>query len=366
MLSRILLVWRTLAKLGRPVAPLLVGFALLTLRAVTAVGMALDGLFFGRLRRVGPLRPVVILGNPRTGTTLVHRFLVEHGVGRGLEVWRMIHPSLTQQTLMRPLLPLMEKVDPTRFHAKAAHETSLRHVDVDDVSLLAHFADGFFLYGFFLALAEDDLMPLFDPGQRDTVDRDLDWLTALWRRALVWYDDPQGRNIAKLFSFGPRLPALLERVPEARVLYLARDPLSAIPSGMSLVTGVLDGLIGLSSLPEPVRARHLERLYRGLVMLAQRFQEDWESGRIDRSRVMIVRYDLLMSDFSGTMGQVMDFIGHSPDAALLAAIAAQDSKQRSWKSGHRYDLARFGLTEERVEADLGSWRRCFLPDLPTS
>ena len=97
-------------------------------------------------------------------------------------------------------------------------------------------------------------------------------------------------------------------------------------------------------------------------MLARRFQEDWESGRIDRGRVMVVRYDRLMSDFSATMGQILEFIGHAPDAALLSAIAAQDAKQRSWKSGHRYDLARFGLTEERVEADLGSWRRCFLPE----
>lgn len=361
MIARLLLVWRSLRRsTRRKVAPLFVGSALLFLRVITSAGMALDHLFFADLRRVAPLRPIVILGNPRTGTTLVHRFLVDHGVGVGLQVWRMIHASLTQQTLLRPFLPVMKRLDPTAFHAKAAHETSLTHVDVDDVSLLAHYADGFFLYGFFLAFDDEEHRDRFDPELRDVSARDMDWLDQVWRRALVWHGQLAGRNIAKLFSFGPRLPALLERFPEARVLYLARDPVSAIPSGMSLVTGVLDGLVGFWSLPEPIRARYLERLYQGLVLLARRFHRDWESGAIDRSRVRIVRYDRLMSDFSGQMAEVLEHIGHVPAPALQAAIADQDARQRRYKSGHAYDLAKFGLTEERIRADLADWSRTFL------
>lgn len=361
MIGRILLVWRALRRgTSRKLAPLLVGTALLVLHLVTSLGVALDRLFFPALGRVGPLRPIVILGNPRTGTTLVHRFLVDHGVGHGLQVWRMIHASLTQQTVLKPFLPIMKRLDPTRFHAKAAHETSLTHVDVDDVSLLARYADGFFLYGFFLAFDDVDHRDLFEPEKRDTATRDLDWLEQVWRRALVWHGALAGRNVAKLFSFGPRLPTLLARFPEARVLYLARDPVSAIPSGMSLVTGVLDGLVGFWSLPEPVRARHLERLYSGLVLLAQRFHRDWTSGAIDQRRVMIVRYDRLMSDFSGVMAEILAHVGEVPSPALQAAIDAQDAKQKGYKSEHRYDLAKFGLTEERIRADLGDWSRTFL------
>ncbi len=362
MIGRILLVWRALrTATPRKLAPLLVGCGLLVLHLVTSVGMALDRLFFPAIGRVGPLRPIVILGNPRTGTTLIHRFLVDHGVGVGMQVWRMIHASLTQQTILRPFLPVMKRFDPTRFHAKAAHETSLTHVDVDDVSLLARYADGFFLYGFFLAFDEEEHRDRFDPELRDTAPRDMDWLDAIWRRALVWHGLMAGRNVAKLFSFGPRLPALLRRFPEARVLYLARDPLSAIPSGMSLVTGVLDGLVGFWSLPEPIRQRHLERLYQGLVLLARRFHRDWQSGAIDHSRVRIVRYDRLMSDFSGEMAEILAHVGHVPDAALQAAIDAQDAKQKGYKSEHRYNLAKFGLTEERIRADLGEWSATFLP-----
>lgn len=361
MLRRMFLAWRAIGRtFGRWVVPLFVGGFLLTGRLLGTLGTALDPLFFPDLRRAAVRRPIILLGNPRTGTTLMHRFLTEHRVGHGLQVWRMIHVSLVQQTVLRPLLPLMKRVDPTQFHASAAHETALDAVDTDDVTLLTRFFDGFFLYGFFLAFDEEDRVDLIDPTRGDKTARDLDWLDALWRRSLAWAHDPEGRIVAKLFSFGPRLPALLARYPDARVLYLARDPLAAVPSGMSLVTGVLDKLFGFWTLPEPVRRRYLDRLYRGLVELARRFEADWTSGAIDHGRVLVVRYDRLMADFDGMMAEILAFLGEEPGAELARAIEEQAAKQRGYKSAHRYDLEKFGLTAERIEADLGSWRRTFL------
>lgn len=354
MIGRLLLARRAISRAtGKVLGPILFVVALCLLRAVTAMGMLLDKIFFPSIGRADIRRPIVIVGNPRSGSTLVHRFLVEHRVGHGLEVWRMIHASLTQQTVLQPLLPLLKKVDPTRYHAKAAHETSLTHVDVDDVALTLRFLDGFFLYGFFLAFDDQDWRDLVDPAKRDTSGRDLDWLSALWRRSLTWYKDPGGRVVAKLFSFGPRLPALLARFPEARVIWLVRDPVANIPSAMSLVTGVLDGVLGFWSLPEPTRKRYLDRLYRGLVDLTRRVRDDWDAGRIDRSRVLEVPYDRLMTDFSGVLGEILAFVGHEPDEELKAAIAAQDSKQRSYKSGHKYDLEKYGLTAEQIRRDCG-------------
>jgi hypothetical protein len=161
------------------------------------------------------------------------------------------------------------------------------------------------------------------------------------------------RVVAKLFSLSARLPRFQARFADARVLYMVRDPLSVIPSAMSLVTGVLDKKFGFWTLDEGLRARYLERLYLALVDLMKRFHEDWESGAIDRKRVFIVRYDRMMADFDGMMEELLAFIDHEPDEAFRASIAAQAEKQRAYKSGHAYDLARFGLTEERIREDCG-------------
>ena len=123
----------------------------------------------------------------------------------------MLYPSLLIQKIFRPLLPLLEKLSPARFHSTDAHQTSLTSVETDDVAVLFRYLDGFFLYGFFLSFDEEDRLPWFDPRVRDTSERDMTWLDALWRRSLVLHKSE--RNIAKLFSLAVRLPQFLRALP---------------------------------------------------------------------------------------------------------------------------------------------------------
>ncbi len=346
-------IWRARAALaqtfGARLGPLLTGLGVSSLRIAGIAGMALDPLFFPKLRDPAPLRPIVVVGNPRTGTTFLHRFLVSHRVGAGTELWQMLYPSLVEQRLVRPALPLLELFSPTRFHNPAAHETGLTAVETDDASLFFRHFDGFFLYGFLLAFADEDLRHHFDPAVRDTNARDFAWLEALWRRTQVSHG--QDRVVAKLFSLGPRLPAFLGAFPQARVLYTARDPLSVLPSAMSLVTGVLDARFGFWRLPEPLRRRYLDRLYTALVELMRRFHADQQAGRIPGEQVYLVSFDRLMRDFEPLMGEILRFLGVEPSAGLRAAITAQARTQRSFQSGHAYDLDRFGLRADRIRED---------------
>jgi hypothetical protein len=351
---------------GVRVVPLLVAVVFVVVRCVVGLSMALDHLFFPRLRRARANRPIVLVGNPRTGTTFLQRFLADEGFGSGMELFLMLYPSLLLQKLFRPLLPLLERISPAKYHSTDAHQTSLSSVETDDVGVLFRYLDGFFLYGFFLSFDDEDLLPWFDPRVRDTSQRDSAWLEALWRRSLVVHGSQ--RNIAKLFSLAVRLPQFLTRFPEAQILYMARDPLSVIPSSMSLVIGVLDRAVGFWSLPEPVRKRWLDRMYKAWVLLLQKFHEDWTGGAIDRSRVFIVRYDRMMADFEGMMDEMCRFLGHEMTPALRATIAKRGEKQRSYESEHKYDLERFGLTEEQIRRDCAFFYETFLPplDLPAT
>jgi hypothetical protein len=344
------LAYRVLRKVfGQWITPLFAGLGFSLLRLLVVMGQALDLVLSSRLRKTELRSPVVIVGNPRTGTTFLQRFLVDNGVGCGQELWRMLYASLVVQFFVRPFLPLLEKLSPARHHSTVAHKTSLVSVETDDVSFLFRYFDGFFLYGFFLAFDEEEHVDLFDPRLRDTTERDFRWLERCWRRSMVAHRSD--RVVAKLFSLSPRLSRFQERFGDARVLYMVRDPLSVIPSAMSLVTGVLDKKFGFWSLDEGLRARYLERLYLALVDLMRRFHEDWEGGRIDRERVFIVRYDRMMADFDGLMEEMLTFIGHTPDESFKARIATQAEKQRAYRSGHAYDLSRFGLDEARIRQD---------------
>ncbi|MEO0603971.1 MAG: sulfotransferase, partial [Myxococcota bacterium] len=262
--------------------------------------------------------------------------------------------------LLKPFLPILEVVAPTRWHKTSAHETGLTSVETDDVTILFRYFDGYFLYGFFLAFHDEDLLDGMDPKIRDTTKRDYDWLEAVWRRSMIGHDSDT--IIAKVFSLGLRLPSFLERFPDARVLYMVRDPVSTIPSGMSLVSGVLDNAFGFWSLPEATRERWLERLYQGLVTLMNRFTEDWNAGLIDRDRVFVVQYDRMMSDFDGLMDDMHAFLEHEPTEAQLEAVGVRAAKQRAYQSKHKYDLSKFNLDEDRIRRDCAPFYETFLAD----
>ena len=214
ILARMARVYRVLRRTHRVyVVPLIVAVLFSILRTIVWLGMALDWMVSFRLRKARVVKPIVLVGNPRTGTTFLQRFLVDEGFGSGMQLFMMLYPSLLLQRVLRPVLPLLEKLSPARFHSTQAHETSLSSVETDDVAVLFRYLDGFFLYGFFLSFDEEDMMPSVDPRVRDTSDRDFAWLEALWRRSLVLYGAE--RNVAKLFSLAPRLPKFLERFPDA-------------------------------------------------------------------------------------------------------------------------------------------------------
>ena len=162
MLSRMLLMWNAMSySFNRKVTPLFTILGFLILRGLNSIGLALDYIFFPRVSKTRITRPIVIVGNPRSGTTFLQRFLVEHDFGTGMRLWKMLYPSLTIQTLIKPLLPLLERFSPAKHHASAAHRTSLTGIETDDPALFFRFFDGFFAYGFFLAWAKDDSKTFF-------------------------------------------------------------------------------------------------------------------------------------------------------------------------------------------------------------
>ena len=141
---------------------------------------------------------------------------------------------------------------------------------------------------------------------------------------------------SKLFSVSVNCPSFQKRFKDGKILYMVRDPLSVIPSGLSLVTGVLDKSFGFWSLPESERQHFIDRLYNALKELMLRFHDDWISDRIDKERVMIVRFDRMMLDFNSLMSEIINFVGPIKD--FLEEIKKTDKNQKKFKSGHKYNL----------------------------
>ena len=86
-------------------------------------------------------------------------------------------------------------------------------------------------------------------------------------------------------------------------------------------------------------------------------------GRIDQSRVYVVRYDRMMRDFDVVMEEMCEFLGKEMTPELRATVLKRADKQRAYKSGHKYDLEKFGLSEEKILKDCAFFYETFLPPL---
>tara|TARA_B100001250_G_C19709260_1_gene748411 strand:+ start:128 stop:1210 length:1083 start_codon:yes stop_codon:yes gene_type:complete len=338
-------------------SPLFTGILILFLRLFVGAGRIIDRLLYRSLKN--PLtKPIIIVGNPRSGTTFLHRFLIKQKIGSGSQLWQMIYPSIFIQKLMRPFLPILEKISPARHHSTKAHKTSLISIETDDVSLLFRYLDGFFFYGFFLTFDKEDLFHWVDPKIRDTSRRDFDWFESMWKRNLI--TNKKDRYIGKLFSLSSNLPNFQKKFPDAKIIYMIRDPLSVIPSGLSLVTGVLDKRFNFWSLDESIKRQFIKRLYNALIELLLRFQKDWENQKIDKEKVFIVRFDSMMEDFDTLMVNLLDFLDEEKNDEMMQKIKQVAKQQRQYKSGHKYDLEKFGLTKEQIQNDCKPIYKTFL------
>lgn len=344
---------------GQRVRPFFVLSWLCSLRTFVAITWRLDRIFYRKFEREVIDRPIFIIGNPRSGTTFLHRFLAEQGDVVGFRAYEMLVPSLTGQRLIKPLLPLLGGLNPGKHHAAAAHETSFDALETDDAAIFLRFVDGVFLYGYFLCWDDPDprdLFVQFEPGSPETL-RDLEFYEQCLKRNL--YRSAKSRVLGKLFTFPPRIDDVLRKFPDAKLIYMIRDPAETLPSGVSLLTGVQEQHFHISRLPEATRARFVARLAEGFSLLLTRFVERYQSGDIAAENLLIVRYPDLMADFEGTMDRILEFAELDAPEQFRERIREVAERQRERVSKHDYSLEQFGLDAQQIVDDLSEVYRTF-------
>ena len=105
----------------------------------------------------------------------------------------------------------------------------------------------------------------------------------------------------------------------------------------------------------------INRLYLALVELLKRFHQDWVNNKIDKEKVMIIRFDFMMNNFESLMDDIIDFLNIQRNDQLLKDIQHTAEKQRKYQSGHKYDLEKFGLSENQIKNDCKEIYQTFLP-----
>ena len=122
--------------------------------------------------------------------------------------------------------------------------------------------------------------------------------------------------------------------------------MNVIPSGLSLVTEFSTKDLALEL--RQTYSLDIKRLYNALVTLLIRFHHDWVSDNIDKSKVLIIRYDKMMSNFEIIMNDIFSFLDLFHQK-INNDIQKTAEKQRTYKSKHKYDLKNLDCQRKKLK-----------------
>lgn len=290
------------------------------------------------------IRPIFIIGMPRSGTTALHRLLVADDYNQGLEYWLGVRPqprsdktdwsSTLDFQQCDQKLKLMQQAAP---QLKDIHDMAADQVDECRLLLMQSFMNVTFQSTAWVGDYEQWLL-------------EADFTAAYHRYKmnlqLIGNGDSR-RWVLKDPSHLWAPEALLATFPDACIVQMHRDPCELIPSVASLVYTT-------RQMVEPDIDKH---------RIGRRELAQW-SGLLEnltafrRSQLALPAYDVSMQQLQQEPATVIKNIyrhfaidGERPNLENDIAKMLVDFKQDQQHSisSHRYTAEEFGLTNEEIE-----------------
>jgi hypothetical protein len=290
-------------------------------------------------------RPLIILGMPRTGTTVISYLLDQDPQRRSLLNWECVHPvpPATTDTLRTDprCLALLEQQQKTVALIKKAGLSIPHWEDADGPTedMFIHNQD-------FKGLSWDAFLPSSRYAQWLLNEADMSSTYEYQKRFLqVLQSTAPGTWSLKMPSHSVHIEALLNVFPDARLIWAHRDPYKA--------TGSLANLFklpkGLVMQPDAVDLKAMGR--NAMEQMALHVDRPLRArDRIGDDRFFHMYYHEMMADPLDVMRRIYDWAGDplSPEA---------EAGMRRWLAEHPQDLMgvnsycldQYGLTVDMLE-----------------
>lgn len=319
----------------------------------------LDEILFFNYRKTTIKEPVFIISNPRSGTTYLHRLmtldeerynytLLYHTVFTSVTLIKLFQfLSKVDQKIGKPLTRLVNAFESLLFSGwKNIHPTGFRQSEEDE---------GMYILPL-LSSAVCLICPYMDELSYLTIP---DRLPARHRRRLKAYYKSSMKRFAyatgkqktilskNVNSIG-RMKTVLEVFPDAKVVYLIRDPKKAVPSFISMFSVTWK----LHSPDIKEKDKQFEALGNVAIDFYNYFHEI-KDGLIQEN-LIVIRYQDLINDPSAAIQQIYRQFEIPFSKMYSDKLLAETQRQRNYKSKHDYSLQRYGISELKLSEKLAS------------
>lgn len=320
---------------------------------LTFICFYLDEIFFPAYRHQEIKAPVFIVGNFRSGSTLLQRLMARDRHFTSMNVAEIyIAPTITQRKFWK----FMGGIDRIFFGGRGRkylgtrdkqwldtiqmHKVGLFTPDEDEGLLITIWSTMFLQFVFPLF----DELPAYDrfdeelaPKQRRRI---LGFYRAIIRRHL-FYTGGDRLYLAKSPGHTSRIDSLLEFFPDARIIYLARNPIRLVPSALNFFKYIWSYM----GIPDGAR-RFQKAMFRQFkywyLYPMQRFKE------LPAARYMVLRYNDFVADIEGTIEKLYAWMNLPISEGFHEIIDQVVQSNHAYESDNVYRLEDLGLTRQMI------------------
>jgi hypothetical protein len=300
--------------------------------------------------------PVVIIGLPRTGTTMTHRMIASEP--------RIFAPLWYEVRNPAPFPGDFRENDPRIDDAKAqiaamvasspdlmkAHPMDPVGPD-EEILLLEHS---------FLSAVPESAANVKGYGEWF---KDQDCTPAYeYMKKLIqflqWQKKQKGQQAGRWLLKAPThlgyLDVLLKVFPDAQIVHNHRDPVETVPSMASLCFACWQIV---QDAPDPIEAgRQWHRILARWTDHCLDVRETLEEGR-----VIDVWFSDMLKDPIEQVKRIYEFVGMELTADATAHMQDwREENSRDKRAAHEYTLAQFGLDEAMIARDFARYRSAFI------
>jgi len=313
----------------------------------------LDEIFFRGYRQQKVEAPIFIIGNFRSGSTLLQRLIAQDKENMtAMKTWEIyLAPSITQRKLLKLAARvdtrlfngwfkgLLMKTDGSALGDIPMHRVGLWEVDEDEGILMHNNTSTFSMFVFPFMDAFEQYLYFDTCMPEDDKRMTMDFYYRMVQKHMYLHDGKC--YIAKNPAFSVKIDSLREYFPDAKFIYLVRNPVDMLASKTSFFSFIWH--------------------YFGTPLEAYPFRDDlldltrhWYTYSLERlktipdSEYLIMRYDQLIGELEESLKRIYHQFGINYTAGYADVVNHAVTKAAAYVSTHKYSLLEMGYTADQV------------------
>ena len=332
---------------------------------IIRLAYGLDNIFYPEHKQQSIEKQIFIIGNFRSGTTLLRRTLANDPRFTGMKAREIyIAPSIVQRKLIHwlmkinrsignPIQKMINHFEKALKNYSYMHKTGLNEIE-EDSQVLLHVWSSYNLFAF-LPFPElirnyiyyDDQIP------QEQKNMDMTYYQEVLKRHVFTQNGKQ--YISKSPSYSPKVKTIHEKFPDAKFINLVRSPNRVIPSSVSMFSNHWKTYGDpKEKYPQPGPKVMREQAKHWYLYPHQYLK------KLPSDQYFLVRYQDLVANPKATVEAIYNRFGIPLTPEYQELLERETEKARKFTSHHSYSLEEIGLDDQAIDQEFGKFIKKYI------